>query len=96
MNPDYAIYILVYQTLIWSLILNTRIMSRTLYSPKLSDDVVRSLYREGQRRRIPMTRLADDLLRQSLGSFVHVQDSPALHLCTEKPGRMPAPETDAA
>ncbi|MBN8457858.1 MAG: hypothetical protein J0M04_08470 [Verrucomicrobia bacterium] len=42
-------------------------MPRTLYTPRLSDDVVRSLYREAQRRRIPMTRLADELLRQSLG-----------------------------
>jgi hypothetical protein len=41
-------------------------MSRTLYSPKLSDDVVRALYREGLRRRMPMTRLADELLREAL------------------------------
>lgn len=41
-------------------------MPRTLYSPKLSDDVVRRLYREGQRRRMPMTRLADHLLREAL------------------------------
>lgn len=31
-----------------------------------SDDVDRALCREGQRRRMPMTRLADTLLRQSL------------------------------
>lgn len=41
-------------------------MPRNLYSPKLSDDVVRRLYREGQRRKMPMTRLADDLLREAL------------------------------
>jgi hypothetical protein len=41
-------------------------MPRNLYSPKLSDDVVRALYREGLRRRMPMTRLADDLLRDAL------------------------------
>ena len=41
-------------------------MPRNLYSPKLSDDVVRALYREGLRRRLPMTRLADDLLRDAL------------------------------
>jgi hypothetical protein len=35
-------------------------MSRNLYSPRLSDDVVRALYRVGKRRRMPMTRLADD------------------------------------
>lgn len=43
-------------------------MPRTLYSPRLSDDVVRALYREGQRRRMPMTRLADLLLREALVS----------------------------
>jgi hypothetical protein len=41
-------------------------MSRNLYSPRLSDDVVRALYREGLRRRMPMTRLADELLREAL------------------------------
>jgi len=41
-------------------------MPRNLYSPRLSDDVVRALYREGQRRRKPMTHLADDLLRRAL------------------------------
>ena len=41
-------------------------MPRTLYSPRLSDDVVRALYREGRRRRMPMTRLADELLRAAL------------------------------
>ncbi|MBB5353836.1 hypothetical protein HNR46_004100 [Haloferula luteola] len=44
-------------------------MARNLYSPRLSDDVVRSLYREGKRRHLPMTRLADELLRQALGTF---------------------------
>jgi hypothetical protein len=43
-------------------------MPRTLYSPRLSDDVVRSLYREGKRRDMPMTRLADLLLREALGA----------------------------
>jgi hypothetical protein len=42
-------------------------MPRTLYSPKLSDHVIRALYREGQRRRMPMTRLADELLLRCLG-----------------------------
>ena len=48
--------------------LNLINMPRTLYSPRLSDDVVRSLYREGRRRRMPMTRLADLLLREALGT----------------------------
>ena len=69
-------------------------MPRTLYSPRLSDDVVRALYREGQRRRMPMTRLADDLLRQSLGAFNEV--SPSLHVCEEEPSVIPSREVDAA
>ena len=47
-------------------------MPRNLYSPRLSDDVVRALYREGQRRRMPMTRLADDLLRSALADVPHL------------------------
>jgi hypothetical protein len=56
-------------------------MPRTLYSPRLSDDVVRSLYREGKRQRIPMTRLADNLLRQSLDQLG--VGSSALHCVRE-------------
>ncbi len=75
---------------------NINIMSRTLYSPRLSDDVVRALYREGQRRRMPMTRLADDLLRQSIDQFTGIP--PVLHprLCEEEPERIPIREPDAA
>jgi len=70
-------------------------MSRTLYSPRLSDDVVRALYREGQRRRMPMTRLADDLLRQSIGEFTQEAAS-SLHVCEEAPGVIPSREINAA
>ena len=45
-------------------------MARTLYSPRLSDDVVRALYHEAKHRGIPMTRLADELLRQSLPALI--------------------------
>ena len=69
-------------------------MSRTLYSPRLSDDVVRALYREGRRRRMPMTRLADDLLRQSFSGLAEVP--PALRLCEEEPAEPPLSEGDAA
>ena len=55
-------------------------MPRSLYSPKLSDDVIRALYREGQRRRMPMTRLADELLRRSLGGeFAGMADPPIIN-----------------
>ena len=69
-------------------------MSRTLYSPKLSDDVVRALYREGQRRRMPMTRLADDLLRQSLGSLAN--DPPVLRVCEDVEALTQIQDTGAA
>ena len=67
-------------------------MSRTLYSPRLSDDVVRALYREGQRRRLPMTRLADDLLRHSLSAALN---PPALHVREQEP-MTPIKREDAA
>jgi hypothetical protein len=67
-------------------------MPRTLYSPRLSDDVVRALYREGQRRGQPMTRLADELLRQSLDS--HAEETPASSVVREEAS--PIPRTGAA
>ena len=69
-------------------------MPRSLYSPKLSDDVVRALYREGQRRRIPMTRLADELLRQSISGFGNAPPVPSLH--EEEPTATPYRNADAA
>jgi len=72
----------------------SRTLSKTLYSPRLSDDVVRALYREGRRRRMPMTRLADDLLRQSLGSVADIP--PILHLREEESEAIPIRESDAA
>ena len=69
-------------------------MSRTLYSPRLSDDVVRALYREGQRRRMPMTRLADDLLRQSLDCLSATPSLPCLR--EEEPGKARQREAGAA
>ena len=58
-------------------------MPRTLYTPRLSDDVVRALYREAQRRRQPMTVVADDLLRQVIGHTM--QAPPMLRVCEEPP-----------
>ena len=59
------------------------IMPRNLYSPKLSDDVVRALYQEGLRRRQPMTVVADSQLRQSLGRIAN--DPPLLRVCEDPP-----------
>jgi hypothetical protein len=36
------------------------------YSPRISRFMVSVLYHEAQHRQVPMTRLVDDLLRQSL------------------------------
>ena len=58
-------------------------MPRNLYSPRLSDDVVRALYREGLRRRQPMTVVADNLLRQSLGRIA--DEPPSLRVCEDPP-----------
>ncbi len=58
-------------------------MPRSLYSPKLSDDVVRALYREGLRLKKPMTQVADDLLRQSFSTLA--DDTPCLRVCEDPP-----------
>ena len=68
-------------------------MPRTLYSPRLSDDVVRALYREGQRRRQPMTRLADELLRQGLAHAT--KTPPMLRVCEDEPLRTPVRDVGA-
>ena len=69
-------------------------MSRNLYTPKLSDDVVRALYREGLRRRQPMTVVADCLLRQSLGRIAN--DPPLLRVCEDSPQYGATEHPDAA
>jgi len=69
-------------------------MPRSLYSPRLSDDVVRALYRVGQQRRMPMTRLADELLRQSLLDVTTAQ--PHLHVGEDESEVIPIREADAA
>jgi hypothetical protein len=69
-------------------------MARTLYSPRFSDDVVRALYREGQRRKMSMTRLADLLLRQALGQLDN--PAPALHCVAEEPMPQPSSQVSAA
>jgi hypothetical protein len=61
-------------------------MSRTLYSPRLSDDVVRTLYKEGKRRRMPMTRLADELILAALATT----QSPAERTHHDEPAEHPA------
>lgn len=66
-------------------------MPRNLYSPRLSDDVVRALYREGQRQRKPMTRLADELLRRALAKSSALATLPKVtdKIATSKPTTNP-------
>ena len=69
-------------------------MPRTLYSPRLSDDVVRALYREGQRQGQPMTRLADEMLREALG--LGAGEPPTLRVCEDSPEPQSQPESQPA
>ena len=39
---------------------------RTLYSPRLENDLVRRLYREGRRQGRPMTLVLDQIVRAAL------------------------------
>jgi len=57
-------------------------MPRTLYSPRLSDDVVRALYQEAKRRRVPMTRLADDLIAAALAAGASASSSSSAPVIT--------------
>lgn len=64
-------------------------MSRTLYSPRLSDDIIRALYREGKRRQMPMTRLADELILAAL-AMSSSADKPSIQLKATEPPEAPA------
>jgi hypothetical protein len=65
-------------------------MPRTLYSPRLSDDVVRALYQEARRRRMPMTRLADELITAALAARPSATGDAAHHAADPFPGKKAA------
>jgi len=69
-------------------------MPRNLYTPRLSDDVVRALYREGLRQRKPMTIVADTLLRQALNQAL--TDPHLLRVCEDPLQRAAIDNPDAA
>ena len=71
-------------------------MPRTLYSPRLSDDVVRALYREGKRRRLPMTRLADELIMTALAMTMTAADSTTPEEASQFPEIISIPGKQAA
>jgi hypothetical protein len=54
-------------------------MQRKHYSPKINRFLISVLYHEAKARRIPMTTLTDDLLRQSLQGTAgwRIAESPA-------------------
>lgn len=62
------------------------------YSPQLSRFIVSVLYHEAKRRRIPMTRLTDQLLRQSLLSSESWTEAESLRVA-ESPPPYPAPRS---
>ena len=55
------------------------------YTPQLTRFSVSVLYHEAKRRRIPMTRLADDLLRQSLSGSESWQKAESLRVAEDSP-----------
>ena len=61
-------------------------MSRpSYYSPAIKRFLVSVLYHEARHRRVPMTRLANDLLTQALA------DSVGWRLATQPPSSQPSP-----
>ncbi len=48
-----------------------------MYSPKISEELVPVLYRLAKARKMPMTRLVDDLIRQALSWDIPPQGEPA-------------------
>ncbi len=67
-------------------------MSRpTHYSPVISRFVVSVLYHEARHRRIPMTRLTDELLLQALRGTPGWQTATSLRITDDSASNTPAP-----
>ena len=64
------------------------------YSPQLSRFMVSVLYHEAKRRKIPMTKLTDHLLRQSLVNSDGWNQAESLRVA-ESPPPYPAPPSAA-
>ena len=63
---------------------------RLYYSPRLDRDLIAPLYRTAQDRRIPMTRLASELIREGLAR-VDDKSEGAERVCETPPDDDPAP-----
>ena len=69
-----------------------QLMSRpTHYSPVISRFVVSVLYHEARQRRIPMTRLTDELLLQALRGTPGWQTATSLRITDDSASNTPAP-----
>ena len=67
-------------------------MSRpTYYSPVISRFVVSVLYHEARQRRIPMTRLTDELLLEALRGTPGWQTATSLRITDDSASNTPAP-----
>ena len=55
------------------------------YSPQISRFLVSVLYHEAQRRKIPMTRLTDELLRQQLSGSESWEKAQSLRIAEDTP-----------
>ena len=64
------------------------------YSPQLSRFMVSVLYHEAKARKVPMTKLTDDLLRQSLTDSEGWRQAESLRVA-ESPPPYPAPPSAA-
>lgn len=64
------------------------------YSPQLSRFMVSVLYHEAKARKIPMTKLTDQLLRQSLSESAGWREAESLKVA-ESPPPYPAPPSAA-
>ena len=56
-----------------------------MYSPKIREEYIPVLYRLAKQRRIPMTRLVDDLLHESLKTFEIPNLEVPAALCKSQP-----------
>ena len=55
------------------------------YSPRIDRFLVSCLYHEARERRVPMTRLVDDLLRKALAGSAGWEKATEAHSNGEKP-----------
>jgi len=40
-----------------------------MYSPKIKEDLIPKLYKLARKRRIPMTKLVDNIIREALAKY---------------------------